>query len=267
MFWRTTAPPPRRGQVLYLPVGTIRPNPDQPRTVFEREALQDLADSIALYGVLQPLTVKQKENGWELVAGERRLRAARMAGLREVPCLAVEAEAEDSAMLALIENLQRRDLDYIEQAQGIFRLIDKFGLSQEEAARRLGKSQSAIANKLRLLKHTPELLAFFREKGLSERHARALLQEEDPEKRWALAERAAREGWSVARLEQFLSERKKAQPRFLWKNTLMKDARLLLNAVEHSLQSARAAGLMAYGSREETETEIVLTIRLPKGAG
>lgn len=265
MFWRTT-PPHERGQVLYLPVGSIRPNPHQPRTVFDRAALQELADSIALYGVLQPLTVRKKENGWELVAGERRLRAARMAGLGEVPCLCVTAMAEDSAMLALIENLQRRDLDYIEQAQGIARLMENFGLSQEEAARRLGKSQSAVANKLRLLRHPPALLAFCREAGLSERHVRALLTEENLENRMELAKNAAENGWSVSKLEQVLAQQKAAKPRFLWKNALLKDARLLLNSLEHSLQNARAAGLNAYGFRTETDTEIVLTIRLPKAA-
>lgn len=266
MFWKVTAPVTRPSTVLYLPVSKIRPNPHQPRKVFDRQELQQLADSISLYGILQPLTVRQKDPGWELVAGERRLRAARLAGMQEVPCLVVEATEESSSMLALIENLQRKDLDYIEQAQGIARLMDTFGLSQEQAAARLGKSQSAVANKLRLLRHPPELLEVLRERGLSERHARALLRVADPQQRIPLALRAAEESWSVAKLEQYLDQAQERAPRFVWKTALLKDARLLLNSVEHSLANARAAGLGVIGRREETETEIVLTIRLPKTA-
>lgn len=255
---------PRQSMVLYLPACAIRPNPQQPRKVFDREELISLADSISLYGILQPLTVRKKENGWELVAGERRLRAAKMAGLRQVPCLVVEADEEASGMLALIENLQRRDLDYIEQAQGIAHLMEKFGLNQEQVASRLSKSQSAVANKLRLLKHPPQILQALRETGLSERHARALLRENDPQIRMELLQQAASENWSVAKLEQTLSEQSPPQRRFIWKNNLLKDVRLLINALENSLKTARAAGLNAYGLREETDTEIVLTIRLPK---
>ncbi len=265
MFWKT-AELPRQHAVLYLPVGKIRPNPHQPRKVFDREELQQLADSVSLYGILQPLTVRQKDGTWELIAGERRLRAARMAGMTEVPCLVVEAGEESSSMLALIENLQRKDLDYIEQAQGIARLMDLFGMSQEQAAARLGKSQSAVANKLRLLRHPPELLEVLRERGLSERHARALLRVSDPNARMPLALRAAEEGWSVAKLEQYLDKVQERAPRFVWKTALLKDARLLLNSVEHTLANARAAGLGVIGRREETDTEIVLTIRLPKTA-
>ena len=146
----------------------------QPRSVFDAAGLQELAASIRQYGVLQPLSVRKKGSGFELVAGERRLRAAGLAGLREVPCLLVSADDQDAGLLALVENLQRRDLDYIEQAQGLARLMQQYHLTQEQAARRVGKSQSAIANKLRLLKLSEPVLALLRASGLSERHARAL---------------------------------------------------------------------------------------------
>ena len=164
------------GRVLFLPLGAIRPNPAQPRSVFDAAGLQELAASIRQYGVLQPLSVRKKGSGFELVAGERRLRAAGLAGLREVPCLLVTADDQDAGLLALVENLQRRDLDYIEQAQGLARLMQQYHLTQEQAARRVGKSQSAIANKLRLLKLSEPVLALLRASGLSERHARALLR-------------------------------------------------------------------------------------------
>ena len=140
------------GRVLYLPTARIRPNPMQPRKHFDTGGLQELAGSIQQYGVLQPLTVRKAGGAYELVAGERRLRAARLAGLTEVPCLLADVDEEASGMLALVENLQRRDLDYIEEAEGLQKLMQQYHLSQEQAARRIGKSQSAVANKLRILR-------------------------------------------------------------------------------------------------------------------
>lgn len=251
------------GQVLFLPVTAIKRNPQQPRCRFDMEALQTLADSIGLYGVLQPLTVRRTPEGWELVAGERRLRAAKMAGLREVPCLTVEAGEEESGMLAMIENLQRRDLSFLEEARGIRNLMQRYGLSQEQTARRLGKSQSAVANKLRLLRHEPEVLEALEERGLSERHARALLRLEGAEEKLLLMEKIVREDWSVARLEEYLDARPK-RPAFRWKPGMLKDVRLFLGSVEHALRAVRSAGFNAQALKEETEAEIVLTIRLPK---
>ena len=164
------------GRVLFLPVDSILPNPDQPRTLFSQPELEELADSIQSMGILQPLTVRRREGGWELVAGERRLRAAKLAGLREVPCLSIQTDGQSSSLLALVENLQRRDLDFWEEALALRKLIDTYHISQDEAARRLGKSQSAVANKLRLLKLDPAVLTILREGGCTERHARALLR-------------------------------------------------------------------------------------------
>ena len=154
---------PRKGEffssrVRYISLNQIRPNPQQPRRSFDENSLSELAESIRRYGILQPLTVRRQGTGYELVAGERRLRAAAMAGLREVPCLVAQVGEEDLALLALMENLQRRDLDCWEEAEALSRLIARYGLSQEETARRLGRSQPAVANKLRLLR-LPELRA------------------------------------------------------------------------------------------------------------
>ena len=140
------------GRVRFLPVDAILPNPDQPRRTFDPSALEELANSIQAMGMLQPLTVRRRDGQWELVAGERRLRAARLAGLETVPCLSIQTDGQSSSLLALVENLQRRDLDFWEEAAALRRLIDTYHISQEEAARRIGKSQSAVANKLRLLK-------------------------------------------------------------------------------------------------------------------
>ena len=145
-------------QVLWLPVEAIAPNPAQPRRDFDPVPLSELADSIRRHGILQPLSVRRTEAGWELVAGERRLRAAKLAGLSSVPCLRVEAEADESALLALIENIQRRDLHYLEEAAAIAAYLRRSGATQEEAAARLGRSPSALANKLRLLRLSPGML-------------------------------------------------------------------------------------------------------------
>lgn len=175
-------------RILFLPVDAIAPNPDQPRRVFAQQELDELAHSIQALGLLQPLTVRRSaQGGWELVAGERRLRAARLAGLQEVPCLSLQIDSQRASLLALVENLQRKDLDFWEEALALEKLISTYHLSQEEAARRIGKSQSAVANKLRLLKLPTAVLETLRDGGATERHARALLPLEDP----ALQTRAA----------------------------------------------------------------------------
>lgn len=260
-----------RPRVSFLPVGALRPNPSQPRKVFDQAGLRELADSIAQYGILQPLTVRRKPDGYELVAGERRLRAARLAGLKEVPCILLSVGEEESGMLALVENLQRRDLDFIEEAEGLARLMRLYGLSQEQAAARIGKSQPAVANKLRLLRHSPRVLAAIRENGLSERHARALLKL--PEEQSCLNAIAVivEKGFNVAKTEQYIDyllqppsppARRRGLGQFV-----LRDVKVFLNTVEHSLDLIKNAGIRADKTQEETEEEIVVTIRIPKKAG
>ena len=164
------------GRVVFLPIRAIRPNPMQPRRVFRPEALDELAESIRAHGVLQPLSVRRTAGGYELIAGERRLRAAAQAGLTEVPCILLQMDDQESGIAALVENLQRQDLDFVEEAMGIAALMRAQNLSQEQTARLLGKSQSSVANKLRLLRHGEKILDAIREAGLTERHARALLK-------------------------------------------------------------------------------------------
>ena len=219
-------------RILFLPVDAIAPNPDQPRRVFaqqeldeldfqiltypERE-LDELAHSIQALGLLQPLTVRRSaQGGWELVAGERRLRAARLAGLQEVPCLSLQIDSQRASLLALVENLQRKDLDFWEEALALEKLISTYHLSQEEAARRIGKSQSAVANKLRLLKLPAAVLETLRDGGATERHARALLPLEDPSLQ-ARAAQAILEGrLTVAQTEALVQELPSRYPRSRW---------------------------------------------------
>ena len=164
------------GRVVFLPARSIRPNPAQPRRIFREDALAELADSIRRHGILQPLSVRRVGNGYELIAGERRLRAGVLAGLAEIPCIVMSMDEAESGAAALIENLQRQNLDFVEEARGIARLMEKGGFSQEQVAALLGRSQSSIANKLRLLRHSEPVLTALREGGLTERHARALLK-------------------------------------------------------------------------------------------
>ena len=251
---------------LYLPISQVESCAGQPRKHFDAGALQELAESIRQYGVLQPLTVRRLAGGYELVAGERRLRAARLAGLSEVPCLLADVDEESSGMLALVENLQRRDLDYIEEAEGLQKLMQQYHLSQEQAARRIGKSQSAVANKLRILRHPPSVLQALRENHLTERHARALLKLPDEAERLRVIGLIAQGEWTVAKTEQYIDSL--LAPRTPQRRELggfvLRDVRLFLNSIDHQLDLVRAAGVGASRERQETEQEIVLTIRIPK---
>ena len=254
-------------RVRWLGVEEIRPNPHQPRRTFEEQGLAELADSIRSYGILQPLTVRRTETGYELIAGERRLRAAKLAGERQVPCLVARVGEEDSALLALMENLQRRDLDCWEEAEAIARLITTYNLTQEQAAEKIGKSQSAVANKLRLLRLSRAVRDSLRQKGLSERHARALLRLSDEHQQLCTLEEIARRGYNVARteeyVEQLLQQNRQTPPQGR-ATYIIKDVRLFLNSVERGLGIMRRAGVDAQIGRSDTDEEIRLTIRIPK---
>lgn len=253
--------------VRYIPINAVRPNPQQPRRSFDETALRELADSISAYGILQPLTVRDRGGVYELVAGERRLRAARIAGLREVPCLIAEVGEEDAALLALIENLQRRDLDYMEEAAAIARLIRRYGLSQQQAAEKLGKSQPTIANKLRLLRLSAPVIDCLRQYGLTERHARTLLRLTDPEQQLAAARHIGKRGLNVAQTEQYIDRliaENRTEPPRRRPTYIIKDVRLFLNSVERGVRLMQSAGVGAEVGRRDTEEEILLTIHIPK---
>ena len=248
------------GRVVFLPARIIQPNPAQPRKVFRQEALTELCDSIRQHGILQPLSVRRSGTGYELIAGERRLRAAQLAGLTDIPCIVMNMTDKESGMAALVENLQRQDLDFIEEARGISCLMEQWSMSQEQAARLLGKSQSAVANKLRLLRHSPEVLTALREAGLTERHARALLKlGSDPEKFSAIAV-ITQQAMSVARTEKYIEEllsRKEPKPQ-------KANVGAFLNSLNQSLARIQQSGVAAISERRETDRQIVLTITIPK---
>ncbi len=258
---------PGEQQVISLSVETIRPNPHQPRQVFEESGLRELALSIDRHGILQPLTVRRASEGWELIAGERRLRAAKLAGLKEVPCIETTADDRESALLALVENLQRRDLNYFEEADAIARYISETQVTQEEVAAQLGRSPSAVANKLRLLRLSPDCRAQLTANGLTERHARTLLRLEDEGERLSALKTICAKNLNVAQTEQLVERRlqalQSASPTGR-RTFILKDVRLFLNSLDRGLRLIRDAGIDAVSGREETEEDILLTIRIPK---
>ena len=248
------------GRVVFLPVRSIRPNPAQPRKIFAEAALDELADSIRQHGILQPLSVRRQGNTYELISGERRLRAAELAGITDVPCILMSMDDRTSGLTALVENLQRQDLDFIEEAMGIRRLLQEHAMPQEQVARLLGKSQSAVANKLRILRHSDAVLSALRESGLTERHARALLKLRTEEEILAAISRIAKEGMSVARTEKYidslLAQNEEKAPKT--------NVSAFLNTLTQTLQKIQQSGIAAVSERRETESQIVLTITIPK---
>ncbi len=250
------------GRVVFLPARAIRPNPAQPRRVFREEAMAELTESIRRHGILQPLSVRRMEGGYELICGERRLRAARNAGLTEIPCILMQMEDRESALAAMVENLQRQDLDFVEEALAISRLISTWGMSQDQAAKLLGKSQSAIANKLRLLRHSPEVLSALRSRELTERHARALLKLPEERKLGAIEE-IFRQGMNVAQAEKYIDSLLSQAP----DRRTGPNVTAFLNSLTQSLEKMRQGGVTAVSERKDTGDQIVLTITIRKTTG
>ena len=194
-------------ELLILPISKVEPRIDQPREYFDQEALQELADSIAQYGLIQPITVRKLNTGYyQIIAGERRWRASRLAGLKEVPVRVIEADDRRTAELALVENLQREDLNPIEEAKGYKTLIEEFGLTQEEAAKSVGRSRPSITNALRLLSLSPKVLEMVEKNELSAGHARALISISDDKKQLDAAKEVREKGLSVRKTEQLAAK-------------------------------------------------------------
>ena len=260
---------PRLGRagIVQLAVSDIDPNPNQPLTAFDGGALEELAASIKEYGVISPLSVRLHYGRYELVAGERRLRAAKMAGLKKVPCVVLDVDMEESSVLAMVENVQRQDLNFAEEARGIANLIRLFDMSQEECARRLGKSQSAVANKLRLLRLPQDVLDGALAAGLTERHARALLRLPDADAQRKALAYIIEKGLNVAQTDEYVDallapKPEEAAPRR--RALILKDVRVFLNSLSHSLDVMKRGGIDAGMSRRETEDELIVTISIPK---
>lgn len=250
-----------------IPIDRISPNPAQPRRHFDPTALRELAESIRTHGVLQPLTVQKGQYSYVLVAGERRLRAAGMAGLTSVPCIVIHVSAEDSALLALIENLQRSDLHYLEEAEAMAKLIATYHLSQEEVAAKLGKSQSAVANKLRLLRLSGPCTQLLHRYALTERHARALLRLNDEGQQIAALQHIGERKLNVAQTELYIEQllqKNQQTPPAKRPGYIVKDVRLFLNTLRRSVEIMQRSGVDAKVERQESEESITVTVMIQK---
>ena len=257
--------------IAEIPIIKIRPNKAQPRKIFSEDELSALSRSISENGILQPLTVRKvSSTEYELVAGERRLRAAVLAGLRKVPCIVVKCSDKESAVYALLENLQRADLGIFEEARGISKLIRRYGLTQEQAAVKLGKTQSTIANKLRLLRLSEEEQEWMEKAGLSERHARALLRIDNETVRREVLSRIITENLNVKQSERLVGIYLNSTPKSTQakgnSKAVIKDIRIFLNTINRAIDMMRLSGINAESDKTDTENFIEYTIRIPKSA-
>lgn len=263
--------PAADAEVLYVPQNEIRPNPFQPRKTFNDDSLQELAASIREFGILQPLVARTTGHGLELIAGERRLRASKLAGLAAVPIIVRSISDKEMAELAMIENLQREDLHFLEEAEGYQQLISQFGLTQEEMARRVGKNQSTIANKLRLLKLEPDVRGNLREYNLTERHARALLKLDSPDLQRQTLQLIKEKGLNVRETENAIEEivetisreKEAEQPK---RNVirLIKDVRIFINTINNLAADMKKAGLSVIMKQEQDNDYVTITMKIPK---
>ena len=250
-------------KVLRLKVDSIAPSPYQARTYFDPAEVESLAQSIRENGLLQPVSVRRlPEGGYQLIAGERRLRACKLAGLKEIPALVCQADGTLSAVLGYIENAERCDLNCFEQARALKLLLELWECTQEEGAARLGMSQSALCNKLRLLKHSSQVLTVIRRENLTERHARALLKLPGDEEKLSAIAQIARQGMNVARTEKYIEmllQKRQDKPQ-------KANVGAFLNNLTQYLARIQSCGIAAVSERRETEKQIVLTITIPKYA-
>ncbi len=253
-------------KVVKVPINQIFPNPYQPRKTFSDEALADLCASIKEYGVLQPLLVSPADDGrYMLIAGERRLRASRLANLSEVPVIISEYTSQQIAEIALIENLQREDLHFLEEAEGYEQLMNEFHLTQEAMAARVGKKQSTIANKLRLLRLSSPVRKVLVEAGLSERHARALLKLDDEAKRLEVLAVVVEKNYSVRQTEEYIAklldadEKQKDKKRRL---VIVNDVRIYLNSIKQVVSTIKDSGIPVNMEQTVEGDEVVISLRI-----
>ena len=255
-------------EVKSIPINEISPNPFQPRKTFDDDALHELASSIREYGIIQPLLVRRINFKYELIAGERRLRASKLVGLAEVPVIIKDLSDKEMAELALIENLQREDFHYLEEAQGFQQLIANFGLTQEELAKRVGKNQSTIANKMRLLKLSSEIQNLLVKENLTERHARALLKIEDHDVQNQVIKSILEKKLNVRETEELIDSliqdaKEKKTPR---QNVVkvIKDVRIFINTINSVVGDMKKLGINVMVSQEQNNDYIIINMRVPK---
>lgn len=257
-------------RLLTIPIASIRTNPYQPRRYFDPKALDELKESIRQLGVLQPISVRHLGDlNYELIAGERRLRAAKEAGLESIPALVSDVGDDTSAVIALVENLQRQDLSFFEEADAYARFIELHGFTQEELAHRLSKSQSAIANKLRLLRFSPDMKRMITENGLTERHARALLRLPDEELRMQALKQVCKHQLTVQKTDELVDSllskcAERAREEKVHRQKGRPEQRLFFNTVSEAARLMKKNGMKVRIDKREDETHYTCIIRMAK---
>ena len=258
-------------KIEHVAIDRVIPNPYQPRKVFSDAALQELADSILEHGLMQPITVRMIGNSYELIAGERRLKASKLAGLETIPAVIVEVTTKDSAVLALIENLQRENLNFLEESQAYHKIMQDNGYTQQELAATLGKNQSTVANKLRVLKLSPMVQKLLIENNLTERHARALLKLPNEEYQLMALEKVIKQELNVKRTEQIIEQmlvditkedmiKHKANQKV---KSYIRDMRLVTNTITEAVNLIQKAGVDAKYTMKEHADSYEIRIKIP----
>ncbi len=257
-------------KVVEVQVNQIIPNPHQPRTEFEDTDIRALAESIAQNGILQPISIRRNGDIYELIAGERRLRAAKMCGLRYVPCIIHEISERNSAILALVENIQRQDLSFFDEAAAIEKLISYYGMTQEDAASKLGKAQSTIANKLRLLRLSKEERELIVRFNLTERHARALLKLGSSQDRLNVLEKVVKNSLNVERTERLVDEyigQERVKKSYKTRSKVFRNVKMFVNTINKAVETMQAAGISADSKKIQYEDYIEYRVRIPIMSG
>ena len=256
--------------ILQIPVGSIRPNPYQPRKVFAKAALDELCESIKVYGILQPISVRKiGQDSYELVAGERRLRAAKQADMETISAIVVNIGDQDSAVLALIENLQREDLNFIEEAEGYSHLLHDHNFTQQDIADKVGKNQSTIANKLRILKLTSEIKSMLLEYKLTERHARALLKLPDDQLQMEILQQVIKKDLNVKTTEKLITETldSLSKPKESERRQNIKSSfnfKIYLNTLKNAFNAIKETGLNAEYKQLDKGDYVEVIVKIPK---
>ncbi|MCG7345790.1 nucleoid occlusion protein [Sporosarcina sp. ACRSL] len=257
-------------KVEQVKIDLIKPNKYQPRTIFSEEKIEELARTIHTHGVIQPIVIRKSDDGYEIIAGERRFRAMKKLGWEEVPAIIRNLDDKETASIALIENLQREELTAIEEAYAYEKLLELHGLTQEALAQRLGKGQSTVANKLRLLKLPDEIKNKILTKEISERHARALISVKDVELQHKLCQEAIDEQLNVKQLEDRIQlalnpvEEEKEKKKVVKRKSVSKDVRIALNTIRQSLALVTKSGIDVKTEEEDTEDFYTITVKIPK---
>ncbi len=259
-------------KAVFLPIENVRTNPYQPRREIDEEGIRELCESIKQYGLMQPVVVRRiNDFDYELIAGERRLRACKLAGLRRISAVVVRAGGTDSAVMALVENIQRENLGYIEEAEAFCTLISDHGLTQEELAEKLGKSQSTIANKIRILKLSAHIRGLLEKHKLTERHARALLRIPDEKTRLKALDIIIDRGLNVTKTEELIEEILKKQrgevdEKGIEPLKVIRDVRIFSNTIRQAVDLMSRAGIDVQSTKVENEEFIEYTIKIPKSS-